>query len=88
MFYNINILFLGVIILNKKESYKMSTEEAKKLIDMLKERVSTTNLFFPTLGKKIEFDVFAKKESSRFIVNISRGSINHHKCTYQGRTHI
>lgn len=73
---------------NIKEGYKMTTEEAKKLIDMLKERVSKTNLEFPTLGKKIEFDVFAKEDGTKFIVNINRGSIDNKKCTYQGRTYI
>lgn len=73
---------------NIKEGYKMTTEEAIKLIDMLKERVSQSKLYFPTLGKKIEFDVFAKENGTKFIININRGSINNKKCTYQGRTHI
>ena len=73
---------------NIKEGFKMTTEEAKKLIDMLKEKVSQTNLNFPTLGKKMEFDVFAKEDGTKFIVNINRGSIDNKKCTYQGRTYI
>ena len=73
---------------NSIEGYKMTTEEAKKLIDMLKEKVSQTNINFPTLGNKIEFDVFAKEDGTKFIVNINRGKIDEKKCTYQGRTYI
>lgn len=73
---------------NNNQSFKMSTEEAKELIDMLKERVSQATLEFPRVGNKLEFDVYAKKEGTKFIINITRGSINKNKCTYQGRTYI
>lgn len=73
---------------NNNQSFKMTTKEAKELIDMLKERVSQTTLEFPRVGNKLEFDVYAKKERTKFIINITRGSINKNKCTYQGRTHI
>lgn len=73
---------------NFKDGYKMTTEEAYELIDMLKEKVSQANIDFPTLGKKIEFDVFAKEDGTKFIVNINRSSIDKRKCTYQGRTYI
>lgn len=67
---------------------KITTEEAILLIDMLKERVTETTLKFPNLGKKLEFDVFAPKDGTKFVVNISRGSIDKNKCSYQGRTYI
>lgn len=67
---------------------KLTTKEAKILIEMLKERVIETTLKFPNLGKKLEFDVFAQKNGTKFVVNISRGSISKNKCSYQGRTYI
>ena len=70
------------------DNYKLTTEDAKKIIDALKEKVNDSNLVFPTLGKKIEFDVFVKEEGSKCIVNICRGSIDKNKCTYQGRTYV
>ena len=74
--------------LKDNESFKITTEEAIRLIDMLKERVSETAIRFPQLGNKIEFEVQAKKEGNKFIINITRGTINKKKCTYQGRTYI
>ena len=73
---------------NSNQSFKMTTEEARKLIDMLKQRVTEASLEFPKLGKKLEFEVFATKEGTKFVVNIGRGKINKNKCTYQGRTYI
>lgn len=67
---------------------KLTTEEAKLLINMLKERVTETTLKFPNSGKKLEFDVFAQKDGTKFVVNICRGSIDNNKCSYQGRTYI
>ena len=73
---------------NDKDMFKLTTEEAIKLIDMLKKKVSNTILNFPKSGEKIEFDVSAVKDATRFIINISRGNVNNKKCTYQGRTYI
>ncbi len=73
---------------NINDSYKLTTEEAKKLIDEMKQKVNESNLAFPSLGRKLEFDVFAKDDGTKFIVNIARGSINKEKCTFQGRTYI
>ena len=50
--------------------------------------MNESNLSFPQLGKKLEFDVFTKDDGTRCIININRGSINKEKCTYQGRTYI
>ena len=72
---------------NFNEGFKMTTEEAIKLIDMLKVRVSQTTLAFPQIGNKIEFEVQAQKEGDKFIININRGAIDKKKCTYQGRTY-
>ena len=66
----------------------MTTEEAIKLIDMLKERISQEILEFTNIGNKLEFDVFARIEDTRFIINISRGKVDKKKCTYQGRTYL
>lgn len=73
---------------NINDSYKLTTEEAKKIIDALKEKVNNSNLVFPTVGKKVEFDVFVKEDGSKCIVNIYRGSIDKKKCTFQGRTYM
>lgn len=73
---------------NLNENFKITTTEAIKLIDMMKERVIEATLLFPSVGNKLEFDVYAKREETKFIVNIRRGSINNKKCTYQGRTYI
>ena len=72
---------------NFNEGFKMTTEEAIKLIDMLKERVTQTTLSFPKVGDKLEFDVQSQKEGDKFIININRGAIDKKKCTYQGRTY-
>lgn len=74
--------------LNINDNYKLTTEDAKKIIDALKEKVNDSNLIFPSLGKKIEFDVFVKEDGSKCIVNIYRGSVNKKKCTFQGRTYM
>ena len=73
---------------NLNENFKITTTEAIKLIDMMKERVIEATLLFPSVGNKLEFDVYAKREETKFIVNIRRGSINNKKCTYKGRTYI
>ncbi len=74
--------------INTNDNYKLTTDEAIKLINALKEKVNNSNLIFPTLGKKIEFDVFVKDDGSKCVVNIYRGSINKEKGTFQGRTFI
>lgn len=74
--------------LNINDNYKLTTEDAKKIIDALKEKVNDSNLIFPSLGKKIEFDVFVKEDGSKCIVNIYRGSVDKKKCTFQGRTYM
>lgn len=61
---------------NNNQNFKMTTEEAIKLIDMLKERVTDITLEFPKVGAKLEFDVYAKREGTKFIVSIRRGKIN------------
>lgn len=70
------------------ENYKLTTEEAKRIIKELKQKVIETNLNFPTSGKKIEFDVIAKEDGTKCIVSIYRGSVDKRKCTFQGRTYI
>lgn len=70
------------------ENFKLTTEEALRLIDLLKEKVTETSINFPKAGNKIEFDVIAIENKNKFTINIYRGSINKQKCTYQGRTAI
>lgn len=73
---------------NTNDNLKMTTQEAIELINMLKERVNNNTIRFPKIGDKLEFDVQAIREGTKFIVNISRGRIDNKKCTYQGRTYI
>lgn len=73
---------------NQNEKIKLTTKEAIELIDMLKQKVNEITLNFPQLGKKLEFDVYAQKDGTKFIVNITRSTIDKEKCTYQGRTYI
>ena len=70
------------------DNYKLTTEEAMKIIDALKQKVNETNLSFPQLGKKLEFDVFTKNDGTKCIINIYRSAIDKEKCTFQGRTYI
>lgn len=74
--------------INTNDNLKLTTEEAIKLIDILKERVSDATLKFPKIGDKVEFEVQAVKDGKKFIVNINRGKIDIKKCTYQGRIYI
>ena len=73
---------------NTNENVKLTTEDAIKLIEMIKQRIVDTTLNFPRIGNKLEFDVYAQKDGNKFIININRGSIDRNKCTYQGRTYI
>ena len=73
---------------NINDNIKLTTEEAINLIDILKEKVNETKLKFPQLGNKIEFEVQAQRDGTRFIINITRGKIDNKKCSYQGRTYI
>ena len=70
------------------DNFKLTTKEAIELIDMLKRKVIETDLVFPGKGQKIEFDVYAEKQRTRFVVNIYRSGKNDKKCTYQGRTYL
>ena len=67
---------------------KLSTEEAKKLIEELKRRVTQNTLTFPSKGQKLEFEVYGENNSNKFTINITRSNINKEKCNYQGRTTI
>ena len=71
-----------------EENYKITTKEAIMLIQMMKEIETKQKLNFPLKGEKLQFNVYAKKYNTKFIVNITRSSINKGKCTYQGRTYI
>ena len=73
---------------NQSEKFKLTTEEALELINELKKKVNETTLNFPQLGKRLEFNVYAQKDGTKFIINISRNTIDKRKCTYQGRTYI
>mgnify|MGYP004508961955 FL=1 len=69
-------------------NFRLTTEEAIKLIEIMKERVRDSLLQFPNRGEKLEFDVIGKDDGTKFIVNINRGTVDINKCTYQGRTFI
>lgn len=65
---------------------KITTEEAKRLIDMLKEHTLKTKLKFPNQKGKLEFNVFGEKlNEDEFVVNIERKGINSNGATFQGR---
>lgn len=51
------------------DNYKLTTEEAKRIIDALKQKVNEANLSFPQLGKKLEFDVFTKDDGTKITGN-------------------
>ncbi len=65
---------------------KLTTEEATRLINLLKYKIENPTIEFPAFGKKIEFEVVAKETPDKFTININRGNKNVDKCTYQGRT--
>jgi hypothetical protein len=63
----------------------LTDDEAKKLIEMLKQS-SKAAIAFPSSGKKKEFEVVGDSKRDVFIVNIFRGSIEVRKCNIGGRT--
>lgn len=66
---------------------KMTTAEAKELIDMIKTYSLEKQLEFPKKKGSIEFEVVGDKTGvDEFIVNIQRKGINGKGCSYQGRT--
>lgn len=70
------------------DNFKMTTKDALELINLLKERVNNASIKFPNIGEKIEFEIQAVKQGTKFIVNICRGKIDNKKCSYQGRTYL
>ncbi len=64
---------------------KLTTDEAKYLIDMMKNKVKDEIIDFPSCKGKIVFDVIGEKKNDLFTVNIDRKGKNANGCTYQGR---
>lgn len=65
---------------------KITTEEAIRLIDMLKQHSLKTKLKFPDKKGKLEFNVYGEKlNQDEFVVNIERKGINLTSATFQGR---
>ena len=60
---------------------KLTTEEATRLINLLKYKIENPTIEFPAFGKKIEFEVVAKETPDKFTININRGNKNVDKCT-------
>lgn len=67
---------------------KLSTEEAEKLIRLIKDIVGEKAIEFPKTGENLELYVDAIKTNDKFIANIYHCKSNSKKCTYQGRTKI
>ncbi|AKS37381.1 hypothetical protein NP92_02665 [Anoxybacillus gonensis] len=65
----------------------LSQQEANRLLDMIKQIISTENLItFPEPGQYLTLDVQSNDETEKFIIDINRkGSIKITKCTYQTR---
>lgn len=64
---------------------KLTTAEAKALIEMVKRTIENENLNFPEGQGKLEFEVKGERRTDEFIVNIDRKGPDAQKCTYQGR---
>ena len=67
---------------------KLSTEEAKELIELIKNIIGEKSIEFPKTGENLELYVDAINTKDKFIINIRRSKDNSKKCTYQGRTKI
>lgn len=68
--------------------YKLSTEEAKELIELIKNIIGEKSIKFPKTGENLELYVDAINTKDKFIINIRHSKDNSKKCTYQGRTKI
>lgn len=65
-------------------SSKMTTAEAKKLIEMAKSAL-VAEIDFPSRGANQSFDVVGDTKTDLFTVNIFRGRIPHTKCNFGAR---
>lgn len=68
------------------DSIKLTTKDAQELITMLKKKVSSSRIIFPSKSNKLELDVIAYKDQTKFVINIIRSGKNIEKCSYHGRT--
>ena len=57
---------------------KLTNDEAKKLLEMIK-RSLVAEVKFPERGGKIKFDVIGDTKKDTFTINIYRGKINPYK---------
>ncbi|MCL2064286.1 MAG: hypothetical protein FWG98_07940 [Candidatus Cloacimonetes bacterium] len=64
---------------------KLKTEEAMRMIKMLKYKVQEHVLTFPREKESLSFDVLGERRDDRLVVSIFRRSINLNVCTFQGR---
>lgn len=60
------------------ENSKLTQDEAKELLEMLKNTL-TTHINFPAQGESVEFDVQGNTKKDLFTIKIYRGSINRTK---------
>lgn len=65
---------------------KLTTSEARTLIDMLKHEVLKQHRKFPEDKTRLEFDVVGTYSRDEFTVTIARKGFDLDGCTYQGRT--
>lgn len=57
------------------ENFKLTQDEAKELLEMLKNTL-TAHINFPSKGESVEFDVQGKTKKDLFTIKICRGNIN------------
>jgi hypothetical protein len=68
---------------------KLTNEEAKHLINMLKHKIDEYKTFqFPDERGKLTLEVVGERRTDEFVVNIDRKGINAQGCTYQGREKV
>ena len=65
-------------------AFKLTQEEANKLIESLKKYVEQNKLTFPEAKKELIFFVFADKTNDKFKISIQRKGINRDSCSYVG----
>lgn len=66
--------------------YKLTTQEAMELIDLLKQICENQNIVLPNHGERTIFNVKAINNQKKFIVNINHDNINENKYSFQART--
>jgi len=64
---------------------RITQQEAEALIRMEKRRVDDEHCFFPSLGGSIRVPLISHDRREEFMLDITRGTIELKKCTFQNR---